>query len=116
MATASGRGVLVGFDGSPGSVAALDWACQEAKLRDLPVHIVHAFGISNVVAASLIATTEPAEVVDEVLQTARERATRLVPGLRVTVEATAGYAVAAARAHQASGDGAGHGCVGRDPS
>ncbi len=94
MATASGRGVLVGYDGSPGSVAALDWACQEARLRDLPVHVIHAFGISNVVAASLIATTEPAEVVDEVLQTALERARRLFPGLRVTVEATAGYAAA----------------------
>ncbi|MDX3798076.1 universal stress protein [Streptomyces sp. AK04-3B] len=35
------RTITVGLDGSPESRAAAEWAAREAKLRDLPVKIVH---------------------------------------------------------------------------
>ncbi|MGH3495418.1 MAG: universal stress protein, partial [Sciscionella sp.] len=34
------RRVVVGVDGSPGSLAALRWAVQEASLRGVAVHAV----------------------------------------------------------------------------
>jgi nucleotide-binding universal stress UspA family protein len=33
--------IVVGFDGSPDSLAALDWALPEARLRDIPVSVHH---------------------------------------------------------------------------
>jgi nucleotide-binding universal stress UspA family protein len=33
--------IVVGFDGSDGSLAALRWALQEAQLRKSSVHVVH---------------------------------------------------------------------------
>ena len=38
-----GRYVLVGYDGSRGSEEALAWAVEEARLRRLPLKIVHAW-------------------------------------------------------------------------
>jgi nucleotide-binding universal stress UspA family protein len=37
------RAVVVGFDGSEGAVAALDWAMHDASLRRAPVQIVNAY-------------------------------------------------------------------------
>ncbi len=88
------RRVLIGIDGSTGSDAALDWAVDEADRRGLSLHVVHAFGVSNVIAAALIGTTEPSEVVDDLLDTAVARARARAPELSVTGEATAGYAAA----------------------
>ncbi len=39
--TASGDRFVVGVDGSPQSVGALAWACEEAARRSLPVRVVH---------------------------------------------------------------------------
>lgn len=39
------RPVVVGYDGSKASCLALDWALQEAQLRDLPVEVVHAYQV-----------------------------------------------------------------------
>lgn len=38
-----GSRIVVGVDGSRGSRAALNWALQEARLRNLPVHVVLAW-------------------------------------------------------------------------
>jgi nucleotide-binding universal stress UspA family protein len=40
------QGIVVGVDGSPASDAALRWALDEARLRKMPVHAVHAFEVS----------------------------------------------------------------------
>jgi nucleotide-binding universal stress UspA family protein len=40
----SGNGrIVVGFDGSPHSEAALAWAVDEARLRGRGLHVIHAF-------------------------------------------------------------------------
>jgi nucleotide-binding universal stress UspA family protein len=41
MSVPAVRRVVVGVDGSAGSVAALRWACREASLRGAQVHAVH---------------------------------------------------------------------------
>jgi len=41
--TGTGHGVLVGYDGSPGSEQALLWATREARLRDSIVTVCHAW-------------------------------------------------------------------------
>lgn len=38
-----GGGIVVGVDGSPGSLAALRWAVREASTRGLAVHVVSAW-------------------------------------------------------------------------
>ncbi len=44
MNPASGReGIVVGVDGSPSAAAALSWAIDEAHLRRVGLHILHAF-------------------------------------------------------------------------
>ena len=35
------QGLIVGVDGSPSSLAAVRWATREARLRDVPLHVVH---------------------------------------------------------------------------
>lgn len=37
--------VVVGYDGSPSSRRALDWALEEARLHDLPLEVVHAYEV-----------------------------------------------------------------------
>ncbi|MGB3484949.1 MAG: universal stress protein [Mycobacterium sp.] len=44
----TGRGILVGVDGSPPSKVAVDWAAREAAMRNVPLTLVH------VVAPSLL--------------------------------------------------------------
>jgi nucleotide-binding universal stress UspA family protein len=41
--TANTNGVLVGYDGSPGSEQALSWAVREARSRGLPLTVCHAW-------------------------------------------------------------------------
>jgi len=41
--TTFGHEIMIGYDGSAGSVDALDWAVREARLRQLPLTIWHAW-------------------------------------------------------------------------
>jgi nucleotide-binding universal stress UspA family protein len=83
--------VVVGVDGSPGSLAAVVVAAGEALARGRPLRVVHA-------------TDEPAEPVeppgtaaDEVLAEAVETASSTTPGLQVTGEVVQGRPAAVLR-------------------
>jgi nucleotide-binding universal stress UspA family protein len=43
MTTDRAAAIVVGVDGSPHSVGALDWAARDAVVRQRPLRIVHAF-------------------------------------------------------------------------
>jgi len=99
--------VVAGVDGSGPSQAALDWAIDEATRRGLPLHLVHAQGIDDTIAAALINAPawrghgkqdlgeEPElnevpvapETYDDVLAASIDRARALAPRVRVSVEA-----------------------------
>jgi nucleotide-binding universal stress UspA family protein len=66
------RGVLVGYDGSPASKVALDWAAETAKVLGRPLTVMHCVDISTVVefptydgAAALTEVEEAARVILE---------------------------------------------------
>jgi nucleotide-binding universal stress UspA family protein len=72
--------VVVGVDGSAGSLAALRWAAQEAGLRDIGVHVVmawqrqRAYGSANVFGVGMDPTFDTEE---SLAATAAQEATRL---------------------------------------
>ncbi|KOT90128.1 hypothetical protein ADK70_17790 [Streptomyces rimosus subsp. pseudoverticillatus] len=81
------RPVIVGVDGSDSSLAALDWAAQEARLRGLPLRIVFASLWERYEKTLPSWTVErSAGTVEEqrVLGSAVERIARQVPGLTTT--------------------------------
>ncbi|MFE0511817.1 universal stress protein, partial [Streptomyces sp. NPDC058964] len=79
------RTVTVGVDGSPESLAAAEWAAREAELRDLPLHLVHAWDWQP------YAQPEPRDAAHRhwggrVLREATERLQTLHPDLEITSE------------------------------
>ncbi|SHN75959.1 universal stress protein [Cryptosporangium aurantiacum] len=66
------NGVIVGVDGSPGGVRAMDWAAREAAARRVPLHVVVA------------ETTSDGELGPRVLEQATARAAGREPELTVT--------------------------------
>ncbi|WP_420123600.1 universal stress protein [Nakamurella sp.] len=53
--------IVVGLDGSPESMSAAHWAAHDAQLRDLPLHLVHAFTIP---AVGMMGYTVPTGLTD----------------------------------------------------
>jgi nucleotide-binding universal stress UspA family protein len=90
--------VVVGVDGSPGSIAALDWAIQEAGLRGIGVHVVmawqrqRAYGSANMFGRAMDPTFDTEEslasaAAEEAVHLAEEtRKERDVPMTWATVE------------------------------
>ncbi|NEC84858.1 universal stress protein [Streptomyces sp. SID12501] len=87
------RNVTVGLDGSPESLAAVDWAAREAQLRDTPLRLVHAWHRQPHTYAALAGTVLPSPGKgphrDWAERLPRETSARLTerhPGLRVSAE------------------------------
>jgi nucleotide-binding universal stress UspA family protein len=75
--------IVVGVDGSPGSVAALAWAVAEGRLRGASVHAVHAWELPLAPgeAGSYVAVGEPSsehdlEAVGRTLEATADEALR----------------------------------------
>lgn len=87
--------VVVGVDGSPSSLDAVEVAAREAGPRGVGLRLVHAFGWPSVRLPPGGHPWNPAragvrELVDGTLAEAEERARRAVPHLEVTREVTVG--------------------------
>jgi nucleotide-binding universal stress UspA family protein len=55
MSKSQDQAIVVGVDGSPASVAALDWAMEEAVSDDRPLHLVSAYAFSMADSAPIAA-------------------------------------------------------------
>ena len=90
MSVSAVRRIVVGVDGSAGSVAALRWACREAGLRGAEVHAVHAWEAHSVASYAVPAQRRPSESDFDVLW--KTVLPDRVPGVAVRTEVAAGLA------------------------
>ena len=60
-----GRMIVVGVDGSPSSTAALQWAIEEARVRDVPLEVLHAWQLPPLAAFPTAAPVVEPEVIEE---------------------------------------------------
>ncbi|MEV5106650.1 universal stress protein [Streptomyces massasporeus] len=83
------RPMAVGVDGSEASLRAVDWAADEAALRGVPLHVVHASLWERYEHAVFPTGREPPSeklLTDVLAVAAAKRARARVPGLEVTTE------------------------------
>ncbi|CAL9361048.1 Universal stress protein_MSMEI_3859 [Streptomyces sp. enrichment culture] len=80
--------IVVGVDGSESSLRAVDWAADEAALREVPLHLLYASLWERYERAVFAAGPERSErMLTDVLVVAAARRARLrVPGTKVTTE------------------------------
>ncbi|MDH6574671.1 universal stress protein [Kitasatospora sp. MAP5-34] len=84
--------VIVGIDGTDASHAAIDWATEEAGLRRVPLHILHAWLGETLSAPAGQEVRRTRDAGEEALGAAREQAELHRPGLAVTTELADDYA------------------------
>ncbi|MFF6953280.1 universal stress protein [Streptomyces iakyrus] len=90
--------LIVGVDGSDGSILAIDWAVDEAVRHGLPLRLIYASLWERYEGAlPSLSRERPSERVmaDHIVASAEERVRRLNPDLKVTGEAVAADAVSA---------------------
>ncbi|MFD8226177.1 universal stress protein [Streptomyces massasporeus] len=83
------RPMAVGVDGSEASLRAVDWAADEAALRGVPLHVVHASLWERYEHAVFPTGREPPSeklLTDVLAVAAAKRARARIPGLEVTTE------------------------------
>lgn len=84
--------IVVGTDGSTCADRAVEWACDEAALRDRPLHIVHAVEPAPYSYPLLVAPEMAkflAEAGQRILTAAEKTANARQPGIAVTTELVA---------------------------
>lgn len=88
--TSPPRRIVVGVDGSPGNVAAINWAADEADLHRTPLLVLHAWEYPYTYALGYEPTTahdvmhvDAQRVLDGAVETARERCGAEVTGMLV---------------------------------
>jgi nucleotide-binding universal stress UspA family protein len=88
------RTVVAGLDGSPESRAAVDWAAREARMRSVPLKIVHVHEPtpSRLAQAPFLAEETRQDWSREVPPQVADAVRREQPGLEVTVEGVEGRA------------------------
>ncbi|MFJ3422587.1 universal stress protein [Streptomyces sp. NPDC086082] len=86
------RSVVAGFDGSPESSAAAEWAAGEAELRGLPLKIVHVWvpAPDPLAQAPFIGAETQQQWSERIPREAGEGLRRRHPGVDVTVEQVSG--------------------------
>jgi nucleotide-binding universal stress UspA family protein len=93
MNTSSPHSVVAAVDGSAASDLALDWAVDEARRRNLPLHLVHARGVDDWwLMARAPVPPELIEMQDHLLEERVERVQRQAPGVRVSSDSSVGHA------------------------
>jgi nucleotide-binding universal stress UspA family protein len=97
--------IVVGLDGSQPSLLALEWACNEARLRHDTLELVSSWSLPAVSSAGL--SDEVIEALragaQEAAEAGRRRAAQLAPGIEVSVTVDRGQParILVARAHGA---------------
>lgn len=88
------RTVVAGLDGSPESRAAVDWAAREARMRDVPLRILHVHEPTppRLAQAPFLAEETRQDWGREVPPRVADEVRRGQPGLEVTVEGAEGHA------------------------
>ncbi|MCX4744787.1 universal stress protein [Kitasatospora sp. NBC_01287] len=84
--------VIVGIDGTDASHDAVGWAAEEARLRGVPLHVLHAWLGETLHAPAGQVTRQTRDTGEEALGAAREQARMHSPGLEVTTELADDYA------------------------
>lgn len=98
--------IIVGFDGSPHSQVAVDWAAEEARLRHRPLRIIHSFLVLSPLATDLDVSRFEAvrESVSELVDNEAVRIRELNPDLDVSGRVMGGVS-ASTDLVEASADG-----------
>ncbi|WP_052863373.1 universal stress protein [Streptomyces niger] len=87
--------VVVGIDGTAESLAAADWAAEEALRRDLPLTLVHAWDPQRLANATLAMAPDAQQTVAaRLVRDTEERVGARHPNVRVTGELVTGPEVA----------------------
>ncbi|WP_457029689.1 universal stress protein [Kitasatospora sp. P5_F3] len=84
--------VIVGIDGTDASHDAVDWASDEAGLRRVPLHVLHAWLGETLTAPPGQEIRLTRDAGEEVLEAAREQARMHHPDLTVTTQLADDYA------------------------
>lgn len=80
------RAIVVGIDGSDPSRSALDWAAAEAALRNVPLHLLHAFPWPLFSVPFDPHRTDAWEDAQRLRADSEQRAAELAPAIDVTSE------------------------------
>ncbi|MBQ0994711.1 universal stress protein, partial [Micromonospora sp. H61] len=100
MTSGLAAAIVVGVDGSPPSLHALDWATREAVARHRPLRIVHAFQwplINELMGPPAVGPPDAGlqHAAEQILSAAADRARAAAPTLQVSTDLPADVPAAA---------------------